>query len=129
MEKVSNAIRMAIPTSVNLNTEEPMVKEYTLGRTEKYMMANGTRVLSKAMVSGREFQMTLILESGKIQKRMVTECIPGQTEIGMKVSGICVSSMAKVQTHLQMAKATTENMQTENLMARENTPGRTAHIT
>lgn len=67
-----------------------MVKEYTLGRMEKYTMANGTRVLSKAMVSGKEFLKTHILESGKIQKHMVTECTPGLTEIGMKDSGICV---------------------------------------
>ena len=129
MEKVSNAIQMAIHTSVNLNMGEHMVKEYTLGRTEKYTMANGTRVLSKAMVSGKEFLKTHILESGKIQKHMVTECTPGLTEIVMKDSGICVSSTAKEQTHSQMVRATTVNTQTENLMARESTPGRMALIT
>ena len=60
-------------------------------------MESGTKVLSKDMVSGKALEMTLILESGALQKPMDTVYIIGQMVIAMKDSGICASNTAMEQ--------------------------------
>jgi hypothetical protein len=75
------------------------------------------------MVSGREYTMILILENGSILKLMVTVFIPGQTEIGTKVSGTCASKTAKVLILLQMVKPILVSLKMVKLTVKENTSG------
>jgi len=80
---------MAILTLANSSMARPMVRESTLGKMERFMMASGTRVSSKDMASGRELGVILTSASGVPLRLMVTESIHGQTETGMRGSGTC----------------------------------------
>jgi len=57
--KASRGILMAILTSDSLSMVKHMAKESIPGRTERSMMASGTRALSKDMASGKVSRMTL----------------------------------------------------------------------
>ena len=109
-EKVSNDIRIEIPTTANSNTAELMVKESTPGATEKSLTASGTKDSSKATASGKESRMTATLESGRILKHMGMEFTSGLMETDMKDNGKIVLSMGKELTTLQMVNRLPVNL-------------------
>jgi len=59
MAKDLKGIRTEIHISGSSNTVELMVKESTLGLTERSTMVNGIKALSKATEFGEESKMTL----------------------------------------------------------------------
>jgi hypothetical protein len=60
MAEDMNAIRMATSMKVSSRMARQMVRVFTLGQTERFMMVNGRMVLKKAMESGEESMVTLI---------------------------------------------------------------------
>jgi hypothetical protein len=54
MEKALKDILLAILISDSLNMGKRTVKEYTLGKMEKYMMESGIKELNKDMEFGKE---------------------------------------------------------------------------
>ena len=82
-----NATKQATSMKESTEKEKLAVRAFTNGPTEKNTTENGSRVLKKATVSGKEFTKTLMLASGNNQKRKALECISGRTETNMKESG------------------------------------------
>ena len=66
---------------------ELMVREYSHGLMERFMMENGVKESKKVMVYGEELTETHISANGNKAKLMVTECISGKTVTGMRESG------------------------------------------
>lgn len=87
MGKALKGIRMAILTLAIFIKEKHTLKEFISGQTVAFTMVNGTMVSSMVTVFGKEFKMTLILESGRKPNAMVLEFTFGQTVISTKVHG------------------------------------------
>ena len=80
-------------------------------------MVNGIWELRKVMVYGEGSKVIVILESGKIVRQKVMECIYGRMVTSMKENGLIVSSMAMEQTFLVMEMFTLDSINLGNLKA------------
>ena len=67
-----------------------MVKECTIGQTEKCMTESGKRESKRVTECGRAFSETATWASGATPKRMGTAFTSGRTETGTKAAGISV---------------------------------------
>ena len=70
--------------------EKLMAKVYTIGPTEKSMMASGKTVSRMGTECGEEYSVTLILDNGKTQRQMDMVYINGRMEIDTKARGSIV---------------------------------------
>ena len=75
------------------------------------------------MASGREFTTILISESGTRVELTDMACILGQTEIGTRENGTCVSNKETELILLLAEIHILESTRMANLMARANTLG------
>lgn len=64
-----------------------MVREFTLGQTEKFTKVSGSKDLKKGKEFGKVFSEIATLVSGVTQKQMATEFTSGKTVTALKVSG------------------------------------------
>lgn len=71
----------------NLQIIRLMEKEFTLGKTEKFMMVNGKMERRMAMAFGEAYTVIAIQESGKTARLKAMESISGKMGINMKVNG------------------------------------------
>lgn len=117
-------IQIITLTTDRLKLVKPMAKVSILGLMVKFMMVNGTKVLSMGTEFGEVCIMILILESGDTQKLRGMEFILGRMVIDMKENGNAVSNMDKAQTFLQIKTFIQENIKMENLRAKVNILGK-----
>lgn len=86
-EKEWNDIVMEINMKEIFIMERLMVKEFIIGRMERFMMENGGMESRKVMECGEAFLEIHILVNGRIVKLMDMEYINGKMETDMKALG------------------------------------------
>ena len=96
MDEDMRCFPMAILTKATTREEEHTEKESTLGRMEKYTMANGNKAWRVAMVFGRAQTENHTLASGKTQRLKAMECMYGEMVTNTKENGRDASEMGMV---------------------------------
>jgi hypothetical protein len=91
---------MGINTKETSKGAKPMAVVSTIGPMEKYTTVNGIKVSKKDTACGEESLATVISDSGKIVKQMVTESISGRMETDSKDPGKIASSTEKALIYL-----------------------------
>lgn len=109
--------QMEITMKENFIKIKHMARVCINGGMERSTMVNGIWELRKVMVYGEGSKVIVILESGKIVRQKVMECIYGRMVTSMKENGLIVSSMAMEQTFLVMEMFTLDSINLGNLKA------------
>lgn len=128
-EKEWNAILTEINMKETSSEERHMVREFTIGSTAKFTMANGAMGSKKATECGAEYSVIPTSASGRIAKLLIMACINGRMVIVTKAVGSTALSMVKVQIFLPMATYTQVTMHLARPRAEAFTNGKTAVFT
>ena len=125
MDKATRDIRMGAIMRGNTKTIKLTEVGFTSGRTERFTMENLARVRSMVMVSGEEFMVIAILESGRKAELVVMEFMFGRMETSTKENGLMDLSTTTELTSLLMEISTRANTKKEGQMVSDSTSGET----